>query len=49
MVYMVFLGLGTRLLIWKYLMRLLSSDCASVCSSARVLALIIRVVSSAYV
>ena len=46
---MVLVGFGTRLLVWKYLMRLLSSDCASVWRSASVSAEMISVVSSAYV
>ena len=42
-------GFGTRLLMWKYLMRLSSSDCASVWRSVSVFADIMSVVSSAYV
>lgn len=45
----VLVGLGTRLLLWKYVIRLWSSVCANVCSSVSVLAVMIKVVSSAYV
>ena len=49
MVYVVLVGLGTRLLTWKYLIRLLISDCASSCKSCNVGAVMMSVVSSAYV
>ena len=46
---MVLVALGTKLLMWKYCMRLVSSDWASFRSSCSVLAVMMRVVSSAYV
>ena len=48
---MVLVALGTKLLMWKYCMRLVSSDwaIASFRSSCSVLAVMMRVVSSAYV
>ena len=45
----VLVGFGTRLLLWKYRMRLPSSVCDSVLSSASVLVVTINVVPSAYV
>ncbi len=49
MVYVVFVGFGTRLLIWKYCMRFESSDCERVWRSLVLSAVITSVVSSAYV
>ena len=45
----VFVGFGTRLLLWKYCMRLWSSDWASCCRACSVSAVMTSVVSSAYV
>lgn len=49
MVYCVFVGFGTRSLRWKYLMSWVSSVCAICCSACGVSAVMISVVSSAYV
>ena len=49
MEYWVLDGLGTKLLSWKYWMRLVSSDWASSWRAAGVVEEIMRVVSSAYV
>lgn len=49
MVYCVFVGFGTRSLRWKYLISCVSSVCAICCSVSCVSAVIISVVSSAYV
>ena len=46
---MVFDGFGTRLLAWKYLIRLLRSYVANDSSSSSVGAVMMSVVSSAYV
>ena len=48
-VFVVWVALGTKLLMWKYCMRLVSSDWARFRSSCSVLAVMMRVVSSAYV
>ncbi len=49
MAYVVFVGFGTRLLVWKYWMMFVSSDCETIWRSLMLFVVMMSVVSSAYV